>query len=118
MPQRVLRVARQPRQLPGQEFDDVVGVLFGVDATEVEGPSRLLMVEGQQTLVGEYVKKLDHEKRIAVGLRVHQLRERGGLLRVDAERVGDKPAQIFGRKRAELDVLHPSAGANRLQLAA
>ena len=67
------------------------------------------MIEGQQTLVGEHVKKLDHEERIAVGLRVHQLCERGGLLRVAAERVRDELAQIFGRQRAELDVLHPSA---------
>ena len=76
-----------------------------------------LVIEGQETLVGEHVKKLDHEERIAVGLRVHQLRERGGLLRVAAERVRDKLAQVFAGERAELDVLHPSACPNRLQLA-
>ena len=42
--------------------------------------------------------------------------ERGGLLLVDAKRVRDQPTQVFGREWAELDVLHPSGGADRLQL--
>ena len=76
-----------------------------------------LVVEGEEALIGEHVKKLDHEKRIAVGLRVHQRCERGGLLRVDAERIRDQPAQVFGRQRVKLDVLHLSARSNCLQLA-
>src|SRR5215471_17062623 len=75
------------------------------------------MIEGQETLAGEHVRKLDYEERIALGLRVHQPRERGGMLRVAAERVRDEVSQGFGRQRSQLDVLHPSGCPNYLQLA-
>jgi hypothetical protein len=39
------------------------------------------------------------------------------MLRVAAERVRDKPSHVFGRQRSQLDVLHPSACSNGLQLA-
>src|SRR5215469_14132973 len=87
-----------------------------MDATKVPGPSRPFVVKGQEPLVGECVKKVDHEERVAVGLRVHQLCERLGLLSVAAERVPEKPSQVVGRQRIELDILHPSAsGLDRLQ---
>ena len=71
-----------------------------MDAAEIPGPPSPLVIEGHETLVSEYVKKLDHEERIAVGFCVHQPCERGGLLRVAAERVRDKPLQVFGRQRS------------------
>src|SRR5215471_4360262 len=43
--QRLPRVERQPRQLPGQELNDVVRVPFGVDAAEVPGPSYPVVIE-------------------------------------------------------------------------
>jgi hypothetical protein len=39
------------------------------------------------------------------------------LLRIDAKRVRDQPAEVFGCQCAQIDVLHPSGGPNRLQLA-
>jgi hypothetical protein len=75
------------------------------------------VIEGEETLVGEHVKKLDYEERIAAGFRVHQPCERGGLLRVAAERGSDKVSQGFGRQRSQLDVLNPSGCSNGLQLA-
>src|SRR5262245_12721661 len=89
---------------------------LGADPAEVPGPSSPLVIEGHKTLVGEHVKKLGHEERIAVGLRVHQPCERGGMLFVAAERVRDKAYQAFGRQRANLDVMHPSGCAKRFEL--
>src|SRR5215468_2951595 len=63
------------------------------------------------------MKKLNSEKRIAVGLLVHQLCKWRGLICVDAERVCYQPTQVFGSQRAELDVLYPCGGFNRFQRA-
>src|SRR6516164_11234445 len=75
------------------------------------------MIEGQKTLVGEHVKKLNYEERIAVGFCVHQPCERAGLLCVATERVRSKLSEVFRRQRSQLDVLHPSGFPDRLQLA-
>src|SRR5215471_3587175 len=94
LPQRILRIRRQPRQPLGQELHDIVCVAFGVNRSKLPCPLRLLVVEGQETLFSENVKKLDHEERIAVGLRAHQLCERIALLNLAAERIRDEAAQI------------------------
>ena len=73
------------RELADHEVHDVVGVALGVNAIEIPGPALSLMIEGEQPLFGERVKKLNHEERIAGGLLVHQLRERRGALRLAAE---------------------------------
>jgi len=49
-----------------------------VDALEVHDQAAHLMVERQQPLVEKSVDELDHEERVARGLLVHQLRQRGG----------------------------------------
>ena len=54
---------------------------------------------------------------IAVRLRVHQLRERVNLLGVAAKQVRNKVSEVIGRQRRQLDILHPSGCADRLQLA-
>ena len=64
-----LRFGREARQLPGQEIPYVVGVILGVNASEVPGPSRRL--ESQETLASEQVQKLDYKERITSSLRVH-----------------------------------------------
>ena len=100
LPQRVLRVGGSARQLADHEVDDVVGVPLGVDALEIPGPARLLVIEGQQPLVGERVKKLDREKRIAAGLLVHQLRQRRGLLRVACSASATSRAEVVDGRAA------------------
>ena len=71
--QRLLRLGRQAGQLPDHEVHHVVGVALGVNAIEIPGPARAVMIEGEQPLFGERRKKLNGEKRIAAGLLVHQL---------------------------------------------
>src|SRR5262249_13877671 len=90
---------------------------LGVDGAKIPGPSRPLVIEGQETLVGEHMKKLDDEERIAVRLRVHQLCELASLPGVAAKRVRNKVSEVIGRQRRQLDILHPSRCADRLQLA-
>ena len=60
------------------------------------------MIEGQQPLVGERLKKLKHEERIAGGLRVHQLRERRGVLKLAAEESRQLAARRVPDKRPSL----------------
>ena len=83
--QRLLRFDRQAGQLADHEVHDIVGVTLGVNALEIPAPARRVMIEGEQALFGERVKKLNHEERIAGGLLMHQLRQRRGALRVRSE---------------------------------
>ena len=88
--QHAARFDRQPVQLPGHEVRHVVRVFLGVDAIEVPGPSRLLVVEGEQALLGEHVEELDHEERVTGGLVVHEMRERSRVLGFAAKRIRDE----------------------------
>src|SRR5262249_14411890 len=92
--QRGLRVEGPPRNLSRQKLDDIIRVSFGVDASHVPGPSPPLVIEDQEALVREHVEKLDHEERVAVCLRMHQLCERTSLLRIASEGVRDKASEI------------------------
>ena len=58
------------------------------------------MVEGEQALLGERVKELNDEERIAGRLLVHQLRQRRGVLRLAAKRIRDQlPHMLTGQRR-------------------
>src|ERR1700722_11785664 len=69
------------------------------------------MIEGEQSLFGKRVKKLNREERIASGLLVHQLRQRRGARRLAAQRIRYQMPEVFTGKRRKRDLLYPSAGA-------
>jgi hypothetical protein len=94
-----LRRDWQPVQLPDHEVHDVVGVPLGVNSIEAPAPSCFLVLEREQAFFGERVKKLNHEKRVARGLIVHQPRERRGVHGSALKRIGDELCQIFARER-------------------
>ena len=108
--QRVLRFGRQAGELPDHEVHDVVGVPLGVNAIEIPGPARCVMIEGEQSLFGERRKELNGEERIAAGLLVHQLRERRGALRLAAKRVRNQLPEMFTGERRKRDLRDLSAG--------
>src|SRR6266436_8423875 len=66
--QRSLGFTRQAGQFPEHQLHHVVGVTLGVNATEIPGPSRSVMIEGEQALFGERRHELKREKRIATRL--------------------------------------------------
>ena len=101
MLQRLLRVERQAVQLAHHQIHDVVPVPLRVDAIEVPGPSCLLMIEREPTFFGERVKKLNQEERIAGRLLMHQLRERGGALRLAAKRIRNELSYALHRREAQ-----------------
>ena len=69
------------------------------------------MIEGEQPLIIEGVKKLKHEERIAGGLCKHQLRERRGVIKLAAKRIGDQPPDVFMVERPKLDLADLRIGA-------
>src|ERR1700732_2759727 len=88
-----------------------------MNAIEIPGPARRVMVEAQQSLFGERLKKLDHEERIARGLLMHQLRQRRGALRLAAKRIRDQISKVFRSKRRKWDGRDLPAGIlHRLKL--
>ena len=88
--QRLLRFDRQSRYLANQEVHHIIGVALVVNAIEIPGPERPVVIEAEQALFGECVKKLNHEERIAGGLLMHQLRQRRGAQGGAAKRIGDQ----------------------------
>ena len=76
------------------------------------------MIEAEQALFGERVKKLNHEERIAGGLLMHQLRQRRDVGRIAAKRIGDQLSEVVTGERRQADLLHPRSGlADRIELA-
>jgi hypothetical protein len=71
-----LRFTREAIELADHEIGDVVGMVFGLDATEVVNPSRICVIEDQQRFIRERGQKLNSKKWIAAGLFVHQPDER------------------------------------------
>ncbi len=104
--QGLLRFEGQAIQLSNHEVDHVVGIPLGQNATEVPGPSRIAMIEGEQCLFGERRNELDGEKWIACRPVVHQLRERRDAVRFAAKRIRQQPSQIFTGQGCKDDLLH------------
>ena len=115
---RLLRVERKAVQPSHHQIHDVVPVPLRMDAIEVPGPSSLLMIEREPTFFGERVKKLNQEERIAGRLLMHQLRERGGALRLAAKRIRNELSYVFSGERRKRDLLHVRSRApDRFELA-
>src|SRR5882672_1420214 len=64
------------------------------------------MVESEQPLVEKSVDELDHEERVARGLLVHQLRQRGGARQLAAKRIRNELIHVLTGEGRELDFLH------------
>ena len=76
------------------------------------------MIEREPTFFGERVKKLNQEERIAGRLLMHQLRERGGTLRLAAKRIRNELCYVFNGERRKRDLLHVRSRApDRFELA-
>src|SRR5271170_8236143 len=69
--QRVLRFGRQTGHLAQYEVYDIVSKTLVVNATEIPGPARRVLIEAERSLFRERVKKLNHEEGIAGGLLMH-----------------------------------------------
>ena len=78
--QCILRLGRQAGELPNHKINDVVGVTLGVNAVDIPGPARAIMIECEQFFLDERRQEVNGEKRIAAGLHVHQLRKRRSAL--------------------------------------
>jgi hypothetical protein len=76
------------------------------------------MIEGEQSLVGERVKKLDHEKGVAYGLLLHQLHQLLGVRRIAAKCIHHQASQVVNGERSQANVLHPrSRPTDRIEFA-
>ena len=84
-----MRVPRQAAQLSDHQVDDVIGVPFATNAIHVPRPFGLIVVERQQSFIGERVQELDQEKRITGRLMMDQLRQRIRARRFATERIGE-----------------------------
>ena len=104
-----LRCGRQPGEFPEHEVHDVIGVSLGVNAIEVPGPARRIMVEGEHSFFGERKHELNGEERVATGLLEHQLRERRRPLRLAAKRVRKQLAEMLPAEWRERDLRDRSA---------
>ena len=69
--QCLLRFRRQAVQLPNHEVRHVIGVTFGVYAIQVPSPAPSAMIEGEQSLIGKRINKLNDEKWITSRLSVN-----------------------------------------------
>src|SRR5262249_30296654 len=104
LPQRLLRFGRQAGQLPNHQVDDGIGVFLSLNAVEIPGPARRIMVEGEHALFGERSQELKGEKRIATGLLMHQVRERRGALRLAAKSVRHQLPEMLSGERRQRDL--------------
>jgi hypothetical protein len=116
--QRLLRFDRQAAELADHEVHDIVGVALGVNPLEIPAPTRRVVIEGEQALFSERMKKLNHEEWIAGGLLIHQLRQRCGDRGFATKGIRDQLPEVIARERLQADLLHLCSGlADRIELA-
>src|SRR6202022_4631663 len=102
--QRILRLVRQAGELPDHQVHDVIGVTLGVNAVEIPGPARSIMIEGEHSLFGERRDELNGEERIATRFLVHQLRKRRCALRLAAKRIRNYLPEMLSGEQRERDL--------------
>src|SRR6516165_6276447 len=116
--QRQLRFGRQAGQLRDQEVHHIIRVTLGVNALEIPGPARSLMIKGEHSVGGERRDELNGEERIATRLLVHQSRERRAAFRLAAKGVRNQLPEMLSAERPKRDLLYLSAGGlDRVELA-
>src|SRR5262249_20968289 len=116
--QRQLRFGRQAGQLRDQEVHHIIGVTLGVNALEIPGPARSIMIKGEHSFIGERRNELNGEERIATRLLVHQSRERRAAFRLAAKGVRNQLPEMLSAERPKRDLLYLSASSlYRVELA-
>ena len=103
--------SRQTSEPCDHQIHDVVGVSLCVNAAEVPGPTRRVVIEVQEFFFGERSNELNGEERIAVRLLVHQLCKRRGALRRAVKRICDQLPDMRCGERRQRDLLYFGAGA-------
>src|SRR5262249_13148209 len=116
--QRQLRFGRQAGQLRDQEVHHIIGITLGVDALEIPGPARSIMIKGEHSFIRERRNELNGEERIAARLLVHQSRERRAEFRLASKGVRNQLHEMLWAERPKRDLLYLSAGGlDRVELA-
>ena len=108
--QGLLGGRRESLQLAHHQLHHVIGVALGVNALEIPGPARGIMIEGEHAFFGERGQELDGEEWIAAGLLVHQLRQRRGAFGLAAQRVRDQLPEMLAGERRQRDLRDLAAG--------
>ena len=93
--QRGLRFRRQLTELGDHQLDHVLRVFLGADVIEIPGPRARGRIECDQAFVGECGQEPDRKERIAAGLLVDELRERGGLRGCATQCIRDELLEMF-----------------------
>src|SRR5215467_11828341 len=107
--QRRLRLGREAGQLRDQEVHHIISVALGVNALEIPGPARSIMIKGEHSFVGERKNELNGEERIATRLLVHQSRKRCAAFRLAAKGVRNQLPEMPSAERPKGDLLYLSA---------
>ncbi|MBV8472046.1 MAG: hypothetical protein JO107_09780 [Hyphomicrobiales bacterium] len=116
--QDLLRLIRMADQPADHQVHHVVRVSLCVQPREIPAPLSRVGVEGEQTLVGDRVQKLNCKKWVAGGLLLHQVRQLRGGRWFAANGVRNQLAEVRMAERPEADLPHPRAGlADRRKLA-
>src|SRR5262249_39670586 len=96
----------------------IIGVTLGVNALEIPGPARSIMIKGEHSFIGERRNELNGEERIATRLLVHQSRERRAAFRLAAKGVRNQLPEMLSAERPKRDLLYLSASSlYRVELA-
>ena len=107
----------QARQLPDHEVHQIVGVTLGVNPTEIPGPARRIVIEGEHSLFRERRNEPIGEERIATCFLMHQLRERRDPLCLAAKSIRDQLSEMFSGEGGKRELHHlPTGSLDRLEL--
>src|SRR6185295_15132636 len=92
-----------------QEVHHIIGVALGVNALEIPGPARSIMIKGEHSFIGERRNELNGEERIAARLLVNQSRERRGAFRLAAKGIRNQLPEMLSAERPKRDLIYLSA---------
>ena len=101
------RLAGQTAELADHKVHDVLGIAFGVNASQIPAPQCIVMIEFKQVFFGERVQKLDQEKRITAGLLMDQPRQWIGVCRFAAKCIRHELIHAIAGEGLQADFLHP-----------
>jgi hypothetical protein len=105
----LLRFDGQAAQLPDHEVHQIVGVTLGLNPTEVPGPARRVVIEGEHALVRERRNEPMGEERIATCFLMHQPRERRGAISLAAKSFRNQLLEMYRGEGGKRDLHHLAA---------